>query len=183
LAQHPDVGPGAEHPLLQRRDDHRADLGVLEAEPLDGVGELDVDAEVVRVELQLVAGPEPAVLPDVHPERRHAPVDRELPVPVAGGLGPEVDQDLATVRHGRLELRPGQADARDTPAGPATPTGDACAQTRRKTHVLPARVTGCVSRARRPFSSVKRRMRSVPTMFGKSAVVTWCTMIPRVSSI
>ena len=35
----------------------------------------------------------------------------------------------------------------------------------------PARTTGWVSSARVPFSSVNRRIRSVPTMFGKSAAV------------
>jgi hypothetical protein len=42
---------------------------VLEAQPLDRVVQLDVDAEVVGIELQLVAGPEPAVLADVQRER------------------------------------------------------------------------------------------------------------------
>ena len=32
------------------------DFRVLEADALDGVGELDVDAEIVRVQLELVVG-------------------------------------------------------------------------------------------------------------------------------
>ena len=63
------------------------DLGVLEADAVQGVGELDVDAEVVRVELERVTGTEPAVLLHVHREPRdraavgHGEV--ELPVLVA----------------------------------------------------------------------------------------------------
>ena len=53
-AEHEDVGAGAEDALLQARDDDGVHLGVLEAQALDRVGELDVDAEVVGVELQLV---------------------------------------------------------------------------------------------------------------------------------
>ena len=55
LPEHEDVGAGAEDALLAAGDDDAAHLGVLEAQPLDRVGELDVDAEVVGVELQLVA--------------------------------------------------------------------------------------------------------------------------------
>ena len=40
--------------------------GMLEAQPLDGVGELDVDAEVVGIELELVAFEQRALLVDVH---------------------------------------------------------------------------------------------------------------------
>ena len=54
---------------------------VLEADALDRVGELDVDAEVVRVELERVAGDESAVLSHVEREARHVAVERELPVP------------------------------------------------------------------------------------------------------
>ena len=41
---------------LRARDDDGAHLGMLEADALQRVGELDVDAEVVRVELERVAG-------------------------------------------------------------------------------------------------------------------------------
>ncbi len=54
--QHPDVRAGAEDALLARHQHHGPHLGVLEAQPLHGVGELDVDAQVVGVELELVAG-------------------------------------------------------------------------------------------------------------------------------
>ena len=50
--EHVDVGAGAEDAIAARGDDHGAHLGVLEAQALDRVGELDVDAEVVGVELE-----------------------------------------------------------------------------------------------------------------------------------
>src|SRR5262249_29085272 len=100
LAEHADVGARAEDALLARREDDGADLGMLEAQPLNGVIELDVHAEIVRVELQLVAGPEPAILLHVHGQRGDRAIDGEPPVLVAGRLGPEVDW-------GRLhDLRP-----------------------------------------------------------------------------
>ena len=63
-------------------------LGVLEAQPLDRVGELDVDADVVAVELQLVVPEAPLGL-DVHRQRRDVSVDREAPVHVVVGVGLE----------------------------------------------------------------------------------------------
>ena len=90
-AQHHDVRAGAEDPLLERRDDDRVDLGVLEAEALDGVGELDVDAEVVGVQLQLVVGREAGVLAHVHRQRGDRAVEGELPVPVVRRVGLEGD--------------------------------------------------------------------------------------------
>jgi hypothetical protein len=64
---------------------------MLEADALDGIVQLDVDAEVVRVELQRVARRKPAVLGDVHRERRDGSVDRQLPVPIAIRPGAKVD--------------------------------------------------------------------------------------------
>jgi hypothetical protein len=46
-AQHHDVRAGAEDSLLQAGDKHRPDRGMLEADALDGIGQLDVDAEIV----------------------------------------------------------------------------------------------------------------------------------------
>src|SRR5476649_1395462 len=71
---------------------------MLEAQALDHVGQLDVDAQVVGIELQLVAGPEAAILVHVHGEVGDTAFERELPVLVAAGLGPEVDD--GTVSHG-----------------------------------------------------------------------------------
>ena len=62
---------------------------MLEAEALDGVGELDVDAEIVRVELQLVVRREAGVLAHVHRQRGDGAVEGQLPVLVAVGAGIE----------------------------------------------------------------------------------------------
>src|SRR6185503_1226308 len=68
---------------------------MLEPETLHDVVELDVDAEVVAVELELVATrPERALLFHVHREACDGPVDGEVPVDVAIGVRVE--------RHGRV---------------------------------------------------------------------------------
>jgi hypothetical protein len=53
--QHADIGAGAENPRLAGAQQHGAHLRMLEAQPLESVGELDVDPEVVGIELELVA--------------------------------------------------------------------------------------------------------------------------------
>ncbi len=52
-AQHHDVGAGAEDPFFERRHDDRMDFRMLEADALNRIGELDVDAEVVELSLSL----------------------------------------------------------------------------------------------------------------------------------
>ena len=68
---------------------------MLETQPLDRVGEFDVDAEVVGVELQLVAFEQPALLVHVHGERGDIAIDGKLPMPVARRIGLEIDPRLA----------------------------------------------------------------------------------------
>ena len=92
-AEHLDVGTGAEHPVLAGRQHDAADLGVFEAQPLDDVIELDIDAEVVGIELEFVAVHQAAVLVHIHGEGRDGAVEAELPVLVLVRLGPEVDHD------------------------------------------------------------------------------------------
>ena len=65
--------------------DDRVDLGVLEPDALHGVGELDVDAEVVGIQLQPVVLPQAALLRDVHRQRRNRAVERQSPVLVLVG--------------------------------------------------------------------------------------------------
>ena len=65
---------------------------MFEAQALHGVGELDVDAEVVRIQLELIAFEQPAILVDVHRERRNVAVDGKLPMPVARGFSLEIDK-------------------------------------------------------------------------------------------
>ena len=69
--------------LLPRAgDDDRAHFRMLEADAIDGVVELDVDAEVVAVEFELVARTQAGVLVEIGQERRHGPVEPQLPVAV-----------------------------------------------------------------------------------------------------
>ena len=97
--QHADVGAGAEHAVLARAHHHDLHLRMLEAQPLHGVGQLDVDAEIVGIELELIALEQAAVLVDVHGQRRDVAVDRELPVPVARRIGLEIDVFRAAREH------------------------------------------------------------------------------------
>ncbi len=90
-AEHPDIGPGAEHLVLPRTQHHRADLGMLEAHPLHDVGEFDVDPEVIGIELELVALEQPAVLIDIHVKGRDRAVVGDAPVPIFRGVGLEID--------------------------------------------------------------------------------------------
>jgi hypothetical protein len=62
-----------------------------EAQPLGRVVELDVDAQVVAVHLELVAGYQPAGLVDVQSQVGDLAVDVEPPVPVVLGGGVERD--------------------------------------------------------------------------------------------
>ena len=103
--QHADVRAGAEDLVLAAGDDDRAHLRVLEAQPLHGVVELDVDAEVVGVQLQLVARAQAAVLVDVHRQRGDRAVDGEPPVPVGVRVGAELDARAAFVASCRFILR------------------------------------------------------------------------------
>ena len=90
-AEHEDVRARAEDAVLQARDDDGAHLRVLEADAIERIAQFDVDAEVVAVELQLVAGADAAVLGDVHGEPGHLAFDAQLPVPVRRRLGAEVN--------------------------------------------------------------------------------------------
>ena len=83
---------------LRAGDDDRAHLGVLEADALQRVVQLDVDAQVVAVELELVAGAEAAVFVDVHRQRGDRAVEAELPVPVLRGVGLVVDRGEAVMQ-------------------------------------------------------------------------------------
>ena len=66
-------------------------LRMLEAQPLHRIIQLDIDAEVVGVQLQLVAGREAAILVNIHRERRDRPIEAQLPVAIFCGLGAKID--------------------------------------------------------------------------------------------
>jgi hypothetical protein len=85
-AEHEDVGAGAEDALLAAGDDHGAHLGMLEAHALQGVVQLHVHAEVVGVELELVAGLDAAVFVDVQVSVAMAPSQARLQCLYCSGL-------------------------------------------------------------------------------------------------
>jgi len=89
--QHENVGAGTEDAVFHAGDDHAAHFGVFEADALQGVVQFDIDAQVVRIELELVAGAKAAVFGHVHGQGRDGTVESQAPVPVLGGIGPEVD--------------------------------------------------------------------------------------------
>jgi hypothetical protein len=88
--QHLDVRPCAEDLVDAAGQDDRVHLGVLEAEPLGRVRQLDVDRQVVGVELELVVVPQAAVGIDLHGQGGHRAVDGQPPMPVVLGRGLEV---------------------------------------------------------------------------------------------
>src|SRR5207247_1311329 len=72
-------------------DRHRPDLRVLEAQALHRVLELDINAQVVRVQLQDVPGPERLVLLDVPDDAGHLTLNLQPPVHVPVGCRLEPD--------------------------------------------------------------------------------------------
>ncbi len=82
-----DVGAGAEDIVFARTDHDRLHLGMLEAQALHRVGELDIDAEVVGIELELGARKKAARGVDVEGEGGDRAVGREPPMAIARGVG------------------------------------------------------------------------------------------------
>jgi hypothetical protein len=85
------LAPAQKTRSLPRLEHHRLHLGVLEAHALHHVGEFDVDAEIVGIQLQLVAVEQTARLVDVHEDVGHLARIFDAPVPVARGLRLEID--------------------------------------------------------------------------------------------
>ena len=91
-AQHVDVGAGAPDLFLGALEHHHLHRRMLEADAVERVVQLDVHAQVVAVQLELVARLDAAVLVDVQLQARHVAVDRERPVAVLRGMGGEAHQ-------------------------------------------------------------------------------------------
>src|SRR3984957_1190238 len=64
---------------------------MLEAQPLHCVGKLDIDAEIVGIQLELIALEQAAILVDIHGQGGDVAVDAELPMPVARRIGLKID--------------------------------------------------------------------------------------------
>ena len=86
-AQHEDVGPRAKHLFFGAGKHYAAHFGVLKADAVDRVVQLDVHAQVIAVEFELVAGAQARVFVKVGAQRGHGAVERQLPMAVAAGLG------------------------------------------------------------------------------------------------
>ena len=97
LAEHADIGAGAEHVVLAGLDDDRAHFRMLEAQALHRVVQFDVDAEIVGVQLQLVAVRQPAGRIDVHDQIGDVAVALDAPMAVARRIGLEIDHGHAPV--------------------------------------------------------------------------------------
>ena len=80
---------------LPERITTAATLGMLEAQPLHRVGQLDIDAEIVGVELELVAGREAARLVDVELQGGDSVLDTQAPVTIAIRRSAHVDRPTA----------------------------------------------------------------------------------------
>ena len=90
--EHEDVGAGAEDLVPGAGDHHRAHFRVLEADAIDGVVEFDVDAEIVAVQLELVARADAGALVEIGDEGCDRALEAKLPVPVARGRSLVVDR-------------------------------------------------------------------------------------------
>ena len=86
-AEHEDVGTGAKHFFLGAGHDHAAHLGMLEADAVDRIVQLDIHTQVIAVELELVARAQTGVLVEIGHQRGHRAVEAQLPVPVLRGVG------------------------------------------------------------------------------------------------
>ena len=86
-AQHENVGARAEHAVAQAGHHHGAHFGVLEADALQRVVQLDVHTQVVAVELEFVARTQAGVFVDVDAQRGDLAVERQVDVLVLGGTG------------------------------------------------------------------------------------------------
>ncbi len=108
-AEHEDVGAGAEHALLQAGDDDGPDLGVLETDTLQGIGELDVDTQIVGVQLEAIVGTQAGVFANVHRQRGNRAVKDQFPVLVLRRMRLERDgldgRRLHVARNGSSKRR------------------------------------------------------------------------------
>ena len=100
-----DVGAGAEDPVPVGGQDDTPDFRVLEAEALDSVVQLDVHAQIVGIELELVAWLQRMVFLDRHGQPCEASLEGELPVEVPARLGLE-REDLGIGRFDVQRLHP-----------------------------------------------------------------------------
>ena len=73
--QHADIGTGAKHAVLPAEETTRT--SGCSKRSLSRVGELDIDAKIVGIELELVALEQRRILIDVHRQRGDVSVERQ----------------------------------------------------------------------------------------------------------
>jgi hypothetical protein len=83
--EHINVRARRENAVFAADQHNSSDFGVFEPEPLDRIGKLDVDAQVVAVQFELVAGMKPGILTHVKGESRDSSIYRQVPVTVIRG--------------------------------------------------------------------------------------------------
>ena len=71
---------------------------MFESNALQDVVQLDVHAEIVRIQFQLVARSDSAVFSNVHRQRRYWTVKRETPMLVSRRIGLEINSLLLRLR-------------------------------------------------------------------------------------
>ena len=81
----------AKDAVLAAGDDDAAHVGVLKADAVERVMQFDVHAQVVAVELELVARTNPTVLRNVEGQPRNGALDRQGPVAVLRGVSAVVN--------------------------------------------------------------------------------------------
>ena len=84
--EHVDVRARAENAVMPGRDHRRLYLGMREPQALHGIGELDVDGQVVGVALQLDLAVLTAERLHLHRQASDVAVDGERPVPISAGV-------------------------------------------------------------------------------------------------
>jgi len=95
LRQHADIRTSAEHARLVGRNNHGTGFRVFEPQALHGVVKFYINAEIVGIELQLIAREKARVLVDIEGKTRNTSVNRQFPVVVFVGTGPKVDPRFA----------------------------------------------------------------------------------------
>src|SRR6185436_14991689 len=96
--EHADVGPGAEHARFARAYQNDLNRRVLEPYAFDRIRKLDIDSQIVRIELELVALKERMLLVHVHQQSGNIAVHLKLPMPVLCGPGLEINARLSVAQ-------------------------------------------------------------------------------------
>ena len=94
-----DVGACAKDAVEAAGDDHRAHFGMLEAQPHDGVGQFDIHAQIVGIELELVTRDNGRFFVDGERQRGQRRLNGDAPVAVVGWMCLECEPSGAAWPH------------------------------------------------------------------------------------